>query len=105
MSAPFAGLRRPIRLRPGASSAHRKPALDTRVAADTEPISVDTRLFVWQRDGGRCRNCGSRRDLHFEHVIPRSWGGSSTAENVQVLCRRCNLRKGASLVDGGSHID
>src|SRR4051812_41794134 len=103
MSAPFAGLRRPIRLRPTrASSARRKPVLDARVAADTEPISVDTRLFVWQRDGGACRHCGSTSNLHFDHVIPRSWGGASTAENVQLLCRNCNLKKGASLIDGGS---
>lgn len=70
--------------------------------SDSEPISVDTPLFVWERDGGRCRNCSSTQDLPFDHVIPRSWGGSSTIENVQVLCRACNLRKGASLVDGGS---
>jgi 5-methylcytosine-specific restriction endonuclease McrA len=57
-------------------------------------------MSVWQRDGGKCRNCGSTKDLHFDHVIPRSWGGASTVENVQVLCRDCNLKKGASLVDG-----
>ena len=101
MSAPFAGLRRPpVRLRPNASP--RKPLLDARAPADTDLVSVDTRLFVWHRDSGRCRHCGSREALHFDHVIPRSWGGSSTAENVQVLCRECNLRKGASLLDGGS---
>jgi len=100
MSAPFGSLRRPVRLRLGSSG--RKPLLDARASADTEPINVDTRLFVWQRDGGKCRNCGSRHELHFDHVIPRSWGGSSTVENVQVLCLQCNLRKGASLVDGGS---
>src|SRR3954469_17755428 len=100
MSAPFSGLRRPIRLRQRTSK--RMPPLKAAAGSDTEPVSVDTRLFVWQRDGGACRNCGSREDLHFDHVIPRSWGGSSTAENVQVLCRRCNLRKGASLTDGGS---
>ena len=100
MSAPFASPRRPIRLRPRPSEG--RPPLKPAAGSDTSPVSVDTRLFVWQRDGGRCRNCGSRSDLHFDHVIPRSWGGSSTAENVQVLCRPCNLRKGASLIDGGA---
>jgi 5-methylcytosine-specific restriction endonuclease McrA len=98
VSAPFADLSRPIRLRPRATE--RRPALDARVPTDSEPISIDTRLFVWQRDGGKCRHCSSRENLHFDHVIPRSWGGSSTVENVQLLCRDCNLRKGASLVDG-----
>ncbi len=101
MSAPFAHLAKPARLK--ARSAAKKPTLDARVPADTVPIDVDTRLFVWQRDRGHCRNCGSRRNLHFDHVIPRSLGGASTADNVQVLCRDCNLRKGATLVDGGSN--
>jgi 5-methylcytosine-specific restriction endonuclease McrA len=100
VSAPFAGLRRPVRLRPAAGS--RKPPLDARDPRDTEPVSTDTRIFVWQRDHGRCRNCGSAHDLHFDHVIPRSWGGAGTADNVQLLCRDCNLRKGASLIDGGA---
>lgn len=100
MSAPFKDLRRPVRLRSAAGS--RKPRLDAREPRDTEPVSPDSRIFVWQRDGGTCRNCGSTHDLHFDHVIPRSWGGASTAENIQLLCRDCNLRKGASLIDGGT---
>ena len=101
MSAPFRDLRRPIRLRSTTSPTASKPRL-TAVQTDTDPISVDARLFVWQRDGGACRNCGSTSNLHFDHVIPRSWGGASTADNVQLLCRNCNLKKGASLIDGGS---
>lgn len=62
-----------------------------------EPISADTRLFVWKRDGGLCRNCDSTRNIHFDHIIPRSWGGSSLAENIELLCRECNLKKGARL--------
>src|SRR5258708_33623819 len=60
-------------------------------------IDSDTRLLVWARDNGRCRNCGSAQDLQFDHIIPKSRGGSNTAENVELLCRRCNLRKSASL--------
>ena len=100
MSAPFRDLRRPIRLRSPSLPSTSKPPL-AAAQTDTEPISVDTRLFVWQRDGGVCRNCGSTANLHFDHVIPRSWGGASTADNVQLLCRNCNLKKGASLIDGG----
>lgn len=60
-------------------------------------ISHDTRLFVWARDGGRCRNCGSTTNLQFDHIIPRAWGGSGTAQNVELLCRDCNLQKHARL--------
>ncbi|MGH9359422.1 MAG: HNH endonuclease [Terriglobia bacterium] len=52
---------------------------------------------MWQRDQGQCRNCGSAKNLHFDHVIPRCWGGSSQADNIELLCEECNLRKGARL--------
>ena len=49
---------------------------------------------VWERDGGRCVKCGATDELHFDHIIPYSAGGSSiTAENVQILCARHNLEK------------
>jgi 5-methylcytosine-specific restriction endonuclease McrA len=100
VSAPFKPLRRPVRLK-GSAGGTAKPRLDSRRPRDTDPISTDTRIFVWQRDGGKCRNCGSRQQLHFDHIIPQSWGGSSTVENIQLLCQTCNLKKGASLIDGG----
>lgn len=49
---------------------------------------------VWKRDGGRCVECKATDDLHFDHIIPYSAGGSSTkAENIQILCARHNLEK------------
>jgi HNH endonuclease len=95
VSAPFAGLRMAVILR--SRSAVRKRILDARVGADTAPVDVDTRLFVWQRDGGSCRNCGSRQDLHFDHVVPRSWGGASTVDNVHVLCSQMQPAQGSQL--------
>jgi hypothetical protein len=64
---------------------------------DGGEISADARIFVWQRDQGRCRNCGSTQNLQFDHIIPRSFGGAGTAANVELLCTTCNLRKGARL--------
>ena len=57
-------------------------------------IPSEVKLAVWKRDDGRCVTCGSTDNLHFDHVLPYSKGGSSLlAENVQLLCARHNLSK------------
>jgi hypothetical protein len=60
-------------------------------------IPPDARIFVWQRDQGRCVACGSNENLEFDHIIPVSLGGATTARNLQLLCEPCNRRKGAGL--------
>lgn len=62
-----------------------------------KPIAQDVKLLVWQRDSGRCIDCGSNENLEFDHIIPVSMGGANTARNLQLLCESCNRRKGASL--------
>jgi HNH endonuclease len=62
-----------------------------RVAsAGRERIPESVRLFVWQRDEGKCVRCGSRERLEFDHIIPVALGGSNTERNIQLLCERCN---------------
>jgi hypothetical protein len=65
-------------------------------ASDDESRMIPTpvKLAVWKRDKGCCRLCGSNRNLHFDHIIPWSKGGSSlTADNIQLLCAKHNLAK------------
>jgi HNH endonuclease len=66
-------------------------------AARREPIALEIRRAVFERDRGRCVDCGSGFDIQYDHVIPLSMGGAGTVENLQVLCASCNRRKGASL--------
>jgi hypothetical protein len=57
-------------------------------------IPTSVKLEVWKRDKGRCVKCGSQDNLHFDHIIPYSKGGSSlVAENIQILCARHNIGK------------
>ena len=57
-------------------------------------VPSEVKLAVWKRDRGRCVVCGSTENLHFDHIIPFSRGGSSlVAENIQLLCARHNLEK------------
>lgn len=57
-------------------------------------IPTSVKLEVWKRDNGRCVKCGSSKNLHFDHIIPYSKGGSSLiAQNIQLLCAVHNLSK------------
>lgn len=57
-------------------------------------IPTQVKVEVWKRDKGRCVKCGSNVNLHYDHIIPFSKGGSSTtAANIQLLCAKCNLKK------------
>jgi hypothetical protein len=60
----------------------------------TRLIPLQIKLAVWRRDHGKCVKCDSTTNLHFDHIIPFSLGGSSlVAENIQILCARHNLEK------------
>lgn len=56
-------------------------------------IPHDIRQRVWQRYGGKCAECSATEYLEFDHIIPVSRGGSNGEQNVQILCRKCNLSK------------
>jgi hypothetical protein len=64
----------------------------TRVAIPTE-----IRRAVFERDGGKCVECGSSFDLQYDHILAVARGGATTVENLQLLCADCNRRKSDSL--------
>lgn len=62
-------------------------------------IPTAVKVEVWKRDHGQCVVCGAKDDLHFDHILPFSKGGSSvTAANVQLLCARHNLEKSDNII-------
>ena len=53
-----------------------------------------TRFNVFLRDRFSCQYCGSKEDLTFDHLVPRSRGGQDSWENLVACCLRCNNVKG-----------
>jgi hypothetical protein len=56
-------------------------------------ISLSVKDAVWRRDEGKCTQCGSNKNLEFDHIIPHSKGGANTKRNIQLLCEPCNRQK------------
>ena len=85
------GIRKVCRffLRPAKTPRANEPLL-----RQTRIIPTAIKVEVWKRDQGHCVICGSKDNLHFDHDVPYSKGGSSiTAKNVRLLCARHNLSK------------
>jgi len=60
----------------------------------TRLIPTEVKKEVWKRDQGKCIKCGETKNLHFDHDLPFSKGGTSlTAINVRLLCMKHNLQK------------
>lgn len=66
-------------------------------SSDTRIIPSYVRKEVWERDGGKCKKCGSRHHLEFDHIVPVSKGGGNSAKNIELLCRQCNRSKHAKI--------
>ena len=58
--------------------------------------SEDEGVVAYERQGGKCADCGKSRDfedMQGDHKMPWSKGGHTTPDNLQMLCRTCNLKK------------
>ena len=48
------------------------------------------RLFIFNRDGNKCLQCGSTEHLTIDHIVPVYHGGGNEYSNLRTLCNRCN---------------
>lgn len=54
------------------------------------------RKFVFDRDDHTCQYCSKQgSNLHCDHIIPISRGGSNHPDNLVTACGTCNLQKHA----------
>jgi len=61
-------------------------------------FSETDRETKYEQQNHKCAICGQEVELenmHADHITPWSDGGKTTLDNLQMLCRDCNLRKSA----------
>lgn len=87
-------------------------------------LRVDGRFFgkhiirMLDEQEGKCTACFSllvvdgRNYYHVDHIMPFALGGHNTVDNIQLLCPRCNMKKGAkhpdewrAMVESGVHLE
>jgi len=65
---------------------------------DGEP-SDDLKRQVKERDG-RCLCCGAKgKHLQVDHIMPKYFGGTNILDNLQTLCKKCNMIKGIQRIN------
>ena len=65
-------------------------------------LNAVEKKFLFQQQSGKCMYCGIRlnsSNTHADHKTPIDRDGSNNLNNFQLLCMRCNTRKG-DLTDG-----
>jgi 5-methylcytosine-specific restriction enzyme A len=91
---------------------HYRDELDVFHGFNDLDRAFEIRNKVWTRDNGQCQHCGKKwpghnpdgghwmsrgHVIHIDHVVPLARGGTNAMDNIQLLCSRCNLRKGDRL--------
>lgn len=69
-----------------------------KAAVECTLTDADWRL-VLSVYGNQCLRCGSKEGVTIDHVVPISVGGPHTINNVQPLCKSCNSKKHAKIMD------
>ncbi|MBI2645529.1 MAG: HNH endonuclease, partial [Deltaproteobacteria bacterium] len=74
-----------------------RPQNDSAVQNNSRYIPQAIQREVYKRDEGRCsyvssegKHCGEKNFLELDHVHPWGLGGSTTSENLRLLCRAHN---------------
>ena len=83
-----------VRLMTDALDAIEQTYIIRRKKANVAISSLSLRRLIFQRDGLKCKNCGSNEKLCIDHIVPVKRHGDNRPSNLQTLCKSCNSKKG-----------
>lgn len=46
-----------------------------------------------------CMCCYTKENLEIDHIVAVAIGGKNDVDNIQILCRKCNVKKGTKIID------
>lgn len=81
------------------TSKESKSVEKIKIKKTSRTINLRLRFMILQRDNFTCKKCGQSPAknpniiLHVDHIIPWSKGGETVIENLETLCKECNLGK------------
>lgn len=53
---------------------------------------------IADRDGAVCKHCGTLQNLSVNHIVPQCVGGKYSYDNLEILCKICNVKEYHRLV-------
>jgi ATP-dependent DNA helicase RecQ len=56
-------------------------------------LTPEKRHEILERDGFKCRECGSTENLEVHHIFPKQFGVDHSPQNLITLCRICHCAK------------
>ena len=71
----------------------------TKLAGNGGDYTLQAWADLCVKFGNRCLCCGKMLALTVDHVIPVIKGGSNNIGNLQPLCKSCNSKKNAKVID------
>lgn len=77
------------------------PTLFDALADERPRLSDKVRRQVYERDDWQCCICARTDELTVDHRWPYSRGGTDALDNLQTLCKSCNLAKN-DRIDGAA---
>lgn len=91
--------RSPNLRRPCPACGHQATGKRGSTASDRRARAAAIAAAQRTRRGLRCERCDipltGGTHTHYDHVVAKVLGGTDAMANRQLLCARCNLRKGA----------